>query len=322
MKKTRFLFFLVCILFYYSRAVAQNPRSETPYLLPQTIFVGDPGRLVIPLGPEFSSMEPFVEETPGAFPGSPDLTIQRIELERRGGNVRLLIDFIPYAPGLLSIPPLDLVFPPDAPLLITDFSVQVASILDPSQMTLSEPASPLALPGTGLLVYGSIALILVVLSLGIGGSLWGRRHFREIWERIRRRYLLRNMAGFLRRLRQESGQEKSRDPAFYLTLLSGEFREFLSLFTGINCRPLSAGEFMKLPPDTAVLGPDFLCRLFRTWDTLRFSGRGIEPADLHSALNETEKYIAALDKAEKEKTFAQFSAGAAAEGSLSAGGAA
>ena len=110
------------------------------------------------------------------------------------------------------------------------------------------------------------------------------------------------------RLKQECNHNKN-NPGHYLSLLSGEFREFLSHFTGMDCRPLTAGEFLDLPlkyadyeqEDKALLSPVFLCRLFRTWDTLRFSGRLIDRVDLFLALSETENFLNALDKAEREK---------------------
>ena len=323
-------------LFFLAPSVqAQNPsssqagasRSEAPYLLPQTIFVGDPGRLVVPLGQAFLGLnpfvidpfvlDPFVLETFGMLNESPDLVIRKIELERRGGSSRLLIDFIPYAPGLLSLPTLD--FYSLAPNLagaekeevkipsLTGLRVQVASILNPSQMTLSDPAPPLAAPGTSFLIYGFFILVLAVLFLGIGLSLWGRRHFSELWERFRRRRLVRLMAKFLRRLRQESNFEKDGNAGFYLSILSGEFREFLSLFTGVNCYSFSAEEFLEISLGyeentvSPMLNAAFLCGLFRSWDTLRFSGRLVEMSDLLHALSETDRFITALDKAEREK---------------------
>jgi len=113
MKRPGFLGCALGILFLFShRLLAQNPsppfQTGAAYLLPQTIFVGDAGRLVVPLGPVFASIEPFVLETPGKLPETPDLVIRRIELERRGAGARLLIDFIPYAPGNLAFPPLEL----------------------------------------------------------------------------------------------------------------------------------------------------------------------------------------------------------------------
>ena len=300
-------------------------RADVPFLIPQTIFVGDPGRLVVPLGQAFAGAETFVLDAPEMLPETQELLIKRIELERRGGSPRLLIDFIPYVPGVIAFPPPEFLSGGTGPLgallpVLAGLEVQVASILTPSAMALSDPASPLAVPGTSFLVYGTLTLVILLLFLGIGGSLWGRRHFRELWERLRRRHLLRVMTKFLQRLRQESFVEGKESPGYYLSLLSGELREFLSFFTGVNCRSLTAGEFLDLslgyeaageveadndrsqqPEDELLLSPDFLCRLFRNWDTLRFSGRSVDRVDLFLALKETGDFIAALDRAEREK---------------------
>jgi len=303
------ILFLGALFLFTPQLQAQD--HSVPYLLPQTIFVGDPGRLVVPLGQVFAGVEPFVLEPPAKLPEASDLVIHRIELERRPGGSRLLIDFIPYAPGTLVFPPLELQSTGTEPLTLTGLEAQVASILDPTEMTLSQPAPPLAVPGTSLLVYGSVVLVLVLLFLGIAGSLWGRRHFADIWERLRRRHLLRSMMKFLRRLGQEGDLGKGGKPDAYLSILAAEFREFLSAFTGINCRSLTAGEFLELPmmydvpPDESgfPLTPLFLCGLFRNWDTLRFSGRGVDKIDLFHALKETEAFIVALDRVEREQAF-------------------
>ena len=294
-----FLLLLFCPLF------AQSP--NTPYVLPQTIFVGDSARLVVPLSLT-PSLEPFFLDNPEKLPSSDELVIRRIELERRLHSYRLLIDFIAYAPGTLSLPHFEILSPVKAqedffagiaPML-KNIEIQVASILVPSQMILSDPASTLAVPGTSFLVYGTIVFLLFLISLGIGGSIWSRRHFKEIWEMFRRRRLLRSMTKFIKRLKQECNGEERINPSVYLTRLSGEFREFLSLFSGINCRSLTAGEFLNLPIDLPF-SPVYLCWLFRLWDTLRFSGKSMSMTDLNDALSEMENLITALDKAEKEK---------------------
>ncbi|MCL2318550.1 MAG: hypothetical protein FWC45_00570, partial [Treponema sp.] len=84
---------VIAVLFFAApMAEAQSgpgpAKTETPYLLPQTIFVGDSGRLVVPLGQAFSGTEPFVLDTPGSLPGTPQLVIRRIELERRNTGSR------------------------------------------------------------------------------------------------------------------------------------------------------------------------------------------------------------------------------------------
>jgi len=287
-------------------AIQAQTRTDVPYLVPQTIFVGDSGRLVVPLGRAFARITPFILDVPEKLPETPEIMIRRLELERRGGATRLLIDFVPYAAGTLSLPDLEIQSPGEGtePLVLSGLEVQVASILNPSQMTLSGPASPIAAPGTSFLIYGTIVFVILFLGLGIGISLWGRRHFRELWEMFRRRRLIKAMTKFMRCLRQECTLEKEGDAGYYLSLLSKEFREFLSLFSGINCRSLTPGEFLGLPlSQTALaLGPVYLCWLFQNWETLRFSGQKMEMAEMFMALDEIERLITALDKEEKEKT--------------------
>ena len=62
-------------------------------------------------------------------------------------------------------------------------------------------------------------------------------------------------------------------------------------------------EFLELPLAGLALKPERLCGLFRTWDTLRFSGQDLEMADMFKAINDVSALVAALDKAEKEKHF-------------------
>jgi hypothetical protein len=272
------------------------PGSQEAYLVPQTIFVGDRGRLVVPLGQAFMSAETFVRSAPGELPETADLAITRIELENRNGSPRLFVDFIPYAPGLLSLPALIIPIPGGKTLELSGLKAATASILAPHETALSAPALPLSAPGTGLIIYGTAAGILLVLFLCLGLSVWGRRNFASFRERFRRRRLLRIMARFLRRLDAESLSGTTKSPGEFLSILSGQFREFLSLFTGTDYRPLTAGELLTLP-----FYPEFLCAFFRRCDNIRFSGGGIERGDLATALEELRSFIGILARAEVER---------------------
>ena len=281
------------------RGDAQNtssPGSREAYLVPQTIFVGDRGRLVVPLGQAFVSAEAFVRSAPGELPEAADVVITRIELENRNGSPRLFVDFIPYAPGLLSLPALTIPVPGGKTLELSGLKAVAASVLAPHETALSAPASPLSAPGTGLIIYGTAAGILLVFFSGLGLSVWGRRNFAFFWERFKRRRLLRIMARFLRRLDAESLSGTTKSPGEFLAILSGQFREFLSLFTGTDCRPLTAGEFLTLS-----FYPELLCAFFRRCDRLRFSGGGIERPDLAAALEEVRSFIGILVQAEAER---------------------
>jgi hypothetical protein len=301
MRKTRV--FLAALLGMALSAAAQEAPAggarEDPYLIPQTIFVGDRGRLVVPLGQAFMGAGAFVRSAKEELPSAPDLTISRIELEHRNGNARLLIDFIPYVPGFVSFPPIVVPASPD-PLMVTDLEAAVASILTPQESSLADPAAPLAAPGTGFIVYGAAAGILSLFFLGIGGSLWGRKHFASFRERFRRRRLLRTMERFLLRLRAESLGERPSPQGELFSLLSGEFRGFLSYFTGVNCRVLTPGEFRELKFSPAdVIDGNYLCDLFRRWEALRFSGSRVGRDDLLAVLDELRDFIRELDRTER-----------------------
>ncbi|MDR2076663.1 MAG: hypothetical protein LBP61_07010, partial [Desulfovibrio sp.] len=175
-----FLLLLLRALAAPGRGDAQDtgsPGSQDAYLIPRTIFVGDRGRLVVPLGQAFTAAEAFVRSAAGELPEAADVVITRIELENRNGSPRLFIDFIPYAPGVLSLPALVIPVPGGKTLELSGLKAAAASVLAPHETALSAPALPLSAPGTGLIIYGTAAGILCVLFLGLGLSVWGRRNF-------------------------------------------------------------------------------------------------------------------------------------------------
>ena len=314
--KKRFLqalFVFAAFLLSPAQVAAEDVLSS--FLMPLTIFVGDQARLLVTLGGDFSHAAPFVRTHPPHLQENAFFVITRIELERRGGTTRLLIDFIPFATGTLYFPPIEFASLNEdgLPLKLSGLYANVASVLAGESMELSMPAAPLAVPGTGLLIYGSITAVILIVFLSIAVSVWGRRNFEGFWLQFRRGYLLRAMMRFLRRLRHEGNLKKNGNPGIYLGLLAAEFREFLSAFTGINCRPLSPLEFNELLFTRGVsfsagtdrrlpapLSSDFLCNLFRSWDALRFSGKDVEKSDFFQAVDETEKFVCALREMERE----------------------
>jgi hypothetical protein len=281
------------------------------YLMPPNIYVGDLGKLITPLGLAYMAAAPFVYTTPDKLPRGENIVISKIELEHRNGSARLIIDFIPYAPGTVDFPPLVIPIPGAEPLTVTGLSAQVVSILGSQEASLSEPAAPLAVPGTAVIIYGSAAAILVVLLAAAGIGIWGRKHFSVYRRRIRRRRLLRAMDRYLRRLAAESGAAGLSCRKELLSQLSGEFREFLSLFTGVNCRVLTPSEFggvnvlengleKEQTSISCLLSGTYLCDFFRRWENVRFSGKRIGQGDLSAVLDEVKGFIGSLSRAEKE----------------------
>jgi hypothetical protein len=144
--------------------------DKAPYLIPQTIFVGDKGRLVVPLEP--GTVAVGFEGADANLPRTPDLLISRAELVRRGAAVLLLVDFQAFAPGRIELPPIEIALKENgASHTFTGLEVTVSSILEMEQrgMVLSGPAEPLAAPGTAAMIYGTIlGIILLLLALTLG----------------------------------------------------------------------------------------------------------------------------------------------------------
>jgi hypothetical protein len=254
--------------------------------------VGDTGRLVVPL--KLTGIEGAVIQ--GAnLPRTEDLVISRVELERRGTITRLLVDFEAYAPGRMALPPIEI-----ASHTFSGLEVTITSILSGEQrgMVLSEPAKPLAAPGTAVMIYGTIlGIICLLLALTLGGF-WGKTRLRNFGERIRRRRVIRAMGRTIKRLRGAGGGEGE-----ILEALSGEFRTFRGILTGTNCRAMVPREFLALPAlgSGDALSPEALSDLFRRCDTLRFSGAGIEREAVFTLLDEFKAMTGLLDTAEKER---------------------
>ncbi|GHV78373.1 hypothetical protein AGMMS49944_01640 [Spirochaetia bacterium] len=275
--------------------------GDAPYLIPQTIFVGDKGRLVVPLG-FGTGWNAGVKDA--GLPRSTDLVINRVELERRGNSFRLLVDFQAFTPGRIVLPPIEIAFKENgafrengASHTFTGLEITVSSILQVEQrgMVLSEPAEPLAAPGTAALIYGTIlGIILLLLALALGG-VKGRTRLRNFAERLRRRRVIRAMAKSLKRLRAGEGE--------ILETLSGEFRTGLGILTGTNCRAMVPREFLTLPAlgEEDALSPAALSALFRRCDTLRFSGADIEQAAVVKLLDDFKEMTVLLEAAEKDR---------------------
>lgn len=261
--------------------------ADTPYLIPQTVFVGDRATLVAPLGATPADFQTMSIDTPET---SDDLVLHTMTLERKGDNVQLAIEFTAYTPGDIEFPVIRAPGFPD----FTGLKVTVASILDPSamapsSMTLSAPAPPLLAPGTTSLIYGSVAIVILLLIFGIGFRLFWTNRFVNARQKLFRLCLVISMKSFIAKLRKQSEKCGAAHGAT-LDLLSAQFRRFLTRFTGIDCLAMSAAEFVRLENGTP------LSIMFRVWDTLRFNVESVSQSDITNALDDVYNYITTLDK--------------------------
>jgi hypothetical protein len=279
---------LIVLVLFPPRAPAQEPPGTERRVIqvPPRLFVGDQGRLIVDPGPELKGISPFVIDDPRRLPQGPDITLLRLELELQRGEERLLIDFTAFAPGRVELPPISL---PQVPgVSLEGYRVSVASVLGNANplnprgtaappvlpgpqagegiLILSNPAPPLAVPGTALLIYGTASLIVLALLLILGGGMWGRPYLERLLKTHRRRRLVRLMGVIGKRLREQIPRGACQE---ILRELSTEFRAFLGYFydragdgpgpfafRGRDCRAMTAAEFASLPPLFSFGGED------------------------------------------------------------------
>jgi len=250
------------------------------YMVPPKVFVGDRATLVLPLPGVAAGAVINVEKS-----FSSDIVIHHAAVERRPGGSFLTIDFSAYMPGTLELPTLEI-----AGEFFSGIKIEVSSILaaDESAMVLSGPALPLAIPGTSLLIYGSMSAVILLSLLAIGGLFWGRRRMKGWLAAWRRRRLIAAMMGTEKRLRRALAKGAVRREI--LDSLSTEFRGFLARFTGENCRAMTAAEMGMLANMDGV----FLGEFFNHCDSIRFSGDTINGNQTLDMLGDLRKFLTGL----------------------------
>jgi len=286
-------------------AHAQNADA---YLVPRRIFIGDPAVLVLPLSglsssPNISSggqISSDVVLTPLSpdFPLHANIDFHKITLERRPGGSRLIIDFTAFAPGALELPVIEI-----GGERFSGLTVTVNSIIDNrSSVVLSAPASSLAMPGTALMLYGTMAVIIIFILLAIWFVFKGRvllEKFSEKWKLWRLFISMKIMEKRLYRAVQKGANKR-----LILNKLSDESRLFLSILSGHNCRAMTAREFQELSFGHIKLkdiDPLFLPDFFRRCDELRFSGVFINSDEVLELLADLRGFVVTLEKAKKGK---------------------
>jgi len=295
--------YLVFILFIFIITFPLHAQNRSAYLIPRIIYVGDSASFVLPL-PASSQDEDFVITTydTDLLPSDPYIDFHRIILERRTTGSRLIIEFTPFAAGVLDLP--DIKIGGDR---FSGFAVTVNSLIDSrSAPVLSSAASALAMPGTAVMLYGSMAIIVILILSAFWFIFKGRAAIGKLREKLKRRKLFKSIKNTEKNLYRlvSKGAEKRK----ILDKLSNEFKIFLSILVGHNCRAMTAREFTeffsKLPQQFFVQedSASFLGNFFRRCDELRFSGSEINTQAVINLLSELHNFTYALENKEKDKT--------------------
>jgi len=284
------IFFIIC-----GNLHAQASRA---YLIPGQIFVGDPAALVLTL-PSSNTNEDIILTktnyfiTGGKFPSHESIDFQRVILERRPTGSRLIIEFTPFAAGNLEMPVIEI-----GDEHFTGLRVTVKSLLDArSAPVLSSAASTLAMPGTALMLYGSMAAIVFIILSVVWFAFKGRAAIKKWREKWKRRRLFVSIRSAERRLYR--ALQKGVDKRSILDKLSDEFRDFLSILTDDNCRAMTAREFERT--FEALEDSLFLGSFFTRCDKMRFSGVNVESDEILRLLDDMRIFINVKAKEEKAK---------------------
>jgi hypothetical protein len=265
------------------------------HLIPRQIFVGDPAALVLNL-PAAEQESPDIILTSN-LPSHENIDFHRIILERRITGSRLIIEFSAFDTGILEFPVIEI-----GGEYFSNLSVTVNSVLNNrSDRMLSGTTSTLAIPGTALMLYGTIAALVFFILLTIWFFVKGRIILRKLHEKWKRKRLFAAMRKTEKRLRKAI--TKGTNKRKILDKLSDETRNFLSVLTGNNCRAMTAREFEFLPVQLSVLEKNtFPGKFFRVCDELRFSGVEAGMQDILRLLDDLKLFVSELEKPkEKEK---------------------
>ncbi|MCL2210383.1 MAG: hypothetical protein FWB95_00490 [Treponema sp.] len=288
-------FFLLFIFMLVN--INLNAQAYRAYLIPGQIYVGDPATLVLSLPASQVSEDIILTKsnyfiTEDKFPSHESIDFKRVILERRSTGSRLMIEFTPFAAGVLEMPVIEI-----GGEYFTGLRVTVNSLLDArSAPALSTAASVLAMPGTAIMIYGTMAAIVFFILSVIWFIFKGKtaiQKWREKWKRRRLFVSIRNAERRLYRAVQKGADKRS-----VLDKLSDEFRDFLSTLTGDNCRSMTAREFERT--FEALEDSLFLGSFFSRCDRMRFSGVNVESSEILHLLDDMRSFVNVKNKEEKK----------------------
>ncbi|MDR2731273.1 MAG: hypothetical protein LBB81_10315 [Treponema sp.] len=283
------------LLLFFLR-VYSHAQSTDAYLIPRAVYVGDTAALVLPLPDTAKSSDTiiFTPADPG-FPYDKNIDFHRIIMERRTSGSRLLIEFAAFTPGILEFPAIEIMGE-----RFTDLQVTINSIIGSNSggLDLSGPASTLAAPGTGALIYGTLTACVLLVILLLWFALRGRGYLRKWSQNFKLWRLFTSIKNIERRLYRSLS--RGAEVRGVLDKLSDEFRVFLSYYTACNCRTMTANELEYLPvtPGNKIKAGS-LRAFFHQCDELRFSGTPASVNDAAGLLIDLRQFIGTLEKKEE-----------------------
>lgn len=322
MKKSLFALGL-CIASLLSFPVFSQNNSDETYqqvLIPREVYVGDLGRI------EYSFRSPvdffalasedvivgdvltFDVESSVFASVSDKCSVQKAVLIRNGLAYNMIVDIIPWKPGIIDFPKFDLTrlcystkgevskYSDDTAFYVDLAPINIASIVSRLGVTtISPPESPMLLPGTNYVLWFVIVL-LILLFFGFGVAIVKFRQIIGFFSRIRSRFgFYKNAFSTKRKIRRLLRRKKFSDVDFSVTwqaimksYLEYRFRiPFASVTSNRIYQKIShaVGDMLTDAQDNAI---EYIVNIFIRTDYIKFANGSIDsrllPLEEHEAV--------------------------------------
>jgi len=266
------------------------------YQTPQTIFIGDKGKLVKNLNTVFFNIEDAHIPLDGMNEDK-DIVIHNAEIK----DGKLIIDFQIFKTGVVKLPPVKINISKGEGYEgyeISDMEVKVTSLIDSGASTALSPfKKPLNAPGTLWIIVFSVFIIILIITFTMLFLLNGGSFFVNLTNNIKKKYIIFTTRRAIKRLRL-SIKKGTKDLQTALGEISTELRVFLDRYFNLNCRSMVPAEFLtiKLPEDAALpekYSPEYFFKFFTDCDTTRFSGQNVSLEAVSATIDEVENFIKA-----------------------------
>jgi hypothetical protein len=307
---------LVCFNFVYADETdgADSDRAiggSTPYQIPQTIYIGDHGRLVYPLNGFFFNQEEAVPKPAIAseFDGEEnyaDIIINELSIvdDAAGGglgrlsaeasDMRLIVDFQVFKTGIVQIPPIVI-----AGETLQGLEVQVSSILEESgDLTILSPAEqPLNAPGTIWIITSIVLTVIFIVAFLFLFVFKGSAFLSDLKRKLRNRRIIHQTQKSIKKLKINL-DKKNIGARAALDGIATELRLFLDNYFNIHCLSMSPPEFLKLSFPASCLAQEYSANYFYEFfmkcDTIRFSGAAVSEEAVREIIVEVETLVAGI----------------------------
>jgi len=288
--RSRFnLRFLGILLFLLPLRIFASDLSITQTLfLPSIFYVGDQVELRISLRTPFADTLTVPQELPQPSWGR----IDSVRILRAADDPEIRIRFTSFVPGTRTLPTLDL-----GSVQLEGVNIFVSSLLEDGITELAPPRDAILLPGTALLLFFQV-LLLIMLPLGIWLLLrQGRPLFLKLWSRYRDGLPFRRSSRSLKLL--ASNMETMDARSFYIRILE-ETRLYLSdrlKIPALSATTSELNETLKQRIHSVEVVATIM-DLFRHGDRVKFAK---EPSSLESRMLELHNLEACLRHIEQEE---------------------